>query len=327
MRVIHEVRLFQKTALFFRQLRELLVIGVPIDQALETLIQQEPEHWYRQRLALMQSRFMATGNLVQNLDLILPKLFALNCGTLPFIPCLLTFLEALSLHLSERGHLFKTLFRQMLYPLFLIGSCLGMGLFFGVVLLPTFMPLLSGQPLPTLVLVLSQTKSLLYHWGYGIAGVGLGLGAWVTPTLYHVGVQRVWGPAAYGQVFWLLGAFMNSGLSLKEGLEHLQLPDQHSCRGLVSELSDMVFQYGFQSDRIATLFQLGAYESTLLRQGGQNGQLAQAFQQISERLESQAFQRCKRVIQWVQPVCFLVIGLLILFMLQLLFLPLQMGLD
>jgi len=140
MGVMHEVQLFQKTALFFRQLRELLVIGVPIDQALETLIQQEPERWYQQRLALMYSRFMATGNLVQNLDLILPKLFALNCGTLPFIPCLFTFLDALSSHLSERGHLFKPLCRQMLYPLFLIVSCLGMGVFFGAVLLPTFMP-------------------------------------------------------------------------------------------------------------------------------------------------------------------------------------------
>ncbi|NBV42842.1 hypothetical protein EBR96_08775, partial [bacterium] len=184
----------------------------------------------------------------------------------------------------------------------------GVFLLFATVLLPRYLTFFveSGIPLPpllrTIQIVVSNLGSIA---GAGLAGISV-VGGWI---IYQK-LRRFflsWFQVGYSDLFWLLSAYLESGVPLIRIVEQIQPSDPDIVKRWGYFRARLIQTARF-SDSLAAFFPLSSFHRELLLLGETSGKLGEVIGRVGHELRTEEQLILNRKIKRIQPICLVIIA-------------------
>lgn len=219
------------------------------------------------------------------------------------------FLRHIRDFLDMRRHVFRTVIKSSVYPLFLIVSCCAVLSLVWFVFLPQIFQLSTPSGFLAWILVIKTRVEALGFSDLVVLVLCVGLLVWRVIGR-NFGRIRSFLSVELGTFFWMLGIVCSQGLSLNQALVALS---RHS---LFSNRVDLLRRH---------LYSGGDLEAYYVSQGIEfrfNGAtLGERFLSVGQREFDRAKRRVISMLALVQPVLLIIVGCVVFCMVYLLFVP------
>ena len=306
---------WQKFALFCHRLAAMLNAGISLAPALQMLSEDEAIPEFRRNIDYVR-RALANGtSFCSALRYVLPLEYRTTICRLEHIPDIPEFLTRLGDRVKHRADVVGTVLKDIIYPMLVISSTVGMVVFFVSVLVPRYSEFFvgAGIPLPPVLKGLMGVSEFLSSPLVYIGGCGTGA------SLLFFGRNRVvsWLKSRAGQgdgradLFWMLGLLLRARVPLVKALDVVDPRDPRLTRQWCVFRKALVTTGEFAENAYLYLG-LTRFQREMILCGERSAGLASALVSVATDLTESDAAQFKRSMAWVQPVMLVISGLTIL---------------
>lgn len=340
----------EEEALFLSQLSSLLQAGLPLQQALSAMERYGGGREAYQRLKKQVEQDVASGRQLHEALGCYPKVFSETVRT-----CIRAgeesgslgeILQQLSLHLKKSLKAREKLKSALIYPAILLTMMVFSMFIVAAFILPTFANLLGNiqgeMPWTTYVLLetaefLGEPRGKLLFFGSLAAGA-LGLVALfreprcrlhldksllALPALGKLVMHAEW-----LQILGTMGVLLKSGIKLAEALQMVRsVPQNTYLQDCLAKIQRSVEQGRTFMEALSVCRYLPWQARELLAAGEQVGSLEEMFFESAAICQGQASQESERLIVLVEPALTLILGLVLLFLVMAIIMPVLSVMD
>ena len=312
-----------------REIRILIEQGIPLIQALDILSEDESSD-KKGDIRKFKSSLEQGMAFLDALHTLLPSLPApITLVGAP--PNLGIFLERYEKYLDAKRLHLLSLFKQLTYPLVLLGFILTL-LF---ILIYFFIPNLTSlnvnhdtSALNTLLFFLQKVHDHFYFIiliGLSAASLIGGLFFQKCRTLFFT----FFFPFSLSDYLWILSALIQSGISFMTVQNYfLTHTPNHVFSKNYASFKEAFIKTGDFSESLQQSFNLSRYHYELLKIGEKSGEFSKFLHLIANDLRKREEERTQIIINRIQPLLLCMIGFLIFMIMYLLFVPmLKLSLD
>lgn len=317
---------FIKFPLFCAKLRALLDSGMSLHRALQILTAEEAHPGFRARLERMTGDLNNGLPFTESLGHVIPASIPLVLTHVDTVPHLPSFLGELEYFFREKWQSVIALAGKVTYPFFLACATITAGLLFLFVLLPSYRSLFAdlGHTPPFIFSLIDGIYGFIgHHRGPVLAVVALGAFAGFYFLKARAGrlVFRFFFPQSKGDILWLLGVLMKSGLTIKQAVQCITLQSGSDYYQAFDRFKEEFFETGEFARPLAEQFNLDMSQREMLMNAERTGQVGTFLVVVAADVKRQQQLAFGRVLRVVQPALILCLGLMIFGLVYMVFVP------
>lgn len=338
----HAKRVRRQDVIFFaHQMAIMIETGVPISEALESIVEQSSNLSFKavmREVATQVQSGLEFSKALARFPRVFPTVMTSLIRAAEVSGTLGQMLDRISDYMSKEMRTSKAVKGAMIYPAFMVLMTIGVTVFLLAFVLPKFSTIYAAKgqalPAPTQVL-LALSAALVDYWQYWLVGSIVAVGG----TIYFAGT-------AAGRRFfdWVklsvpvmrnlftqlyvtrscrtLGTMINAGVPM---LDAVEITKQVTNNSYFEELWDEVDQHLRQGMQLSDpLFKSPLMPRSvvqMIRSGEKSGRLGQVLGRVAEFTEEEFDRAVKGATQFIEPVMIVVMGSLIGFVAISLLLP------
>lgn len=331
-----------QVAWWMSQLSVMVETGIHLSEALDCLARQSSDSAFRNLLEHV-SKAVQEGRSLADAMAMHPKSFpptltamvraAEMSGTLTRV------LHRSSMYLMHELQVFKKMRGAVLYPVFMMLTCLAVTVFVLVAILPQFADIFADRgamlPLPTRILM-GASEALLAYWYLWLGGTAALAGAlwlWVRTSpgrrqrdhlLLNLPVLRtVFHPLYQSRMFGTLATLLDAGVSIVESIRIVQeVVPNTAYRRMWAEVDDRIRNGERMTGALLESSLLTEPVAQMIDAGDRAGKLGFVFNRLAEFIEQEYNQAVSTATRFIEPVMILFMGGIIGFIAAALMLPL-----
>lgn len=293
--------------LLCKKLDILLRSGVSLHQALILLTQDAPDN---SGLRSVLTALEAGQPFFPSFQAILPTSIPLYVSPVDSLPNLQCFLSRLEKYYSDRITLLNELKAKLNYPIILTVSLIGILISIFGVILPMYAQFYAGlgMKLPGVILFALQFKKFITGVQGALCLVLIALAGvfFYSPIKNKI---RFWlFPAQVADILSLISLFLESGLSLKQSIMAISLPEDHGYFLAYQAFQADCLETGQFQKSFTRYFSISAFESELLAISEKGASLKEGLMTCATQISERLYEKTQKQIAMVQPILLFVLA-------------------
>jgi len=338
----HAKRVKRQDVIFFaHQMAIMIETGVPISEALESIVEQSSNVSFKavmREVATQVQSGLEFSRAMSRFPRVFPTVMTSLIRAAEVSGTLGQMLDRISEYMSKEMRTTKAIKGAMLYPAFMVLMTIGVTIFLMAFVLPKFSSIYSAKgqalPVPTQVLM-AMSAALVDYWQYWLMGSVASIAGLIwfarTPTgsrffdwlkLSVPVVRDLFTQLYVTRSCRTLGTMINAGVPMLDAVEITKLVTSNRYYEDMWVEVDQSLRQGMQlSDPLYKSTLMPRSVVQMIRSGEKSGRLGQVLARVAEFTEEEFDRAVKSMTQFIEPVMIVVMGSMIGFVAISLLLP------
>lgn len=303
-----------QTRQFMKDVSQLIKAGLSMEKALSLLIKETQNQKFKKNIEHIYVNLTLGQSLQKNLQNLLPNTIPAHFADIAHIPRIDIFLDHLEQFLDKKIKQTQTLKKQLAYPSMLLLTLSLLGVGFCKIIAPTYSAFFQGSGLPVPRSIVMAQHALKYIQP-SIIGIAFSIGSLSlhSPTRRKIVrfIQKYFFKDSPGELLWLLGILMKSGIPLNLALPALKLSPNNSLYPSFSQMRHITEQTGSLYLGIKASKLIPEKYQAMLLHAEKTQTLADRLIDVGHEILNDTHDKTIQQLAFVQPILLGIIGLCI----------------